>query len=395
MVIAMILATLLLQNEEDVQKRALPLIEKLRSEKIEDREEAHREIRKLGRDVLPLLRRLANDRDPEVAARIQGAIRAIDLREALKAEARDTGAVRGSTVVEWMSAESGRRIVYGEDLGVQNRRIRIAPDGLNSGAAYELGLDLLKTADIAAVADEDDPKRIHLVPAPIAGKKALKTHLSAETLPRVNEFCRILLTLRHVSPRDVQAVLINIISFPQNCLSMEAGGKLLISDYSSNLRNIVQFVERIDVARPAQSSRITVALLAGTSGDAPSIPEPFQSLRLQEISGKNRYVILAEGFTRLEHLAPEAGVRKAGAGSAIRVGGEPPYVVELDGCLPHPAGLQIDRIALRSDAEADRKSSPLLQTRLVLKRGEWTVAASVPGPKEGVSMLLLLRAEME
>lgn len=393
MIVAMILAALLVQNDEAVQTRAKPLIEKLRSDRIEEREEAHRELRKMGREVLPFLRKLGQDRDLEFASRIQAAIRAIDLREALKTEARETGTVRAATVVEWMSAESGRRIICGDDLGLTNRKIRIAPDGLDSGTAYAVGVDLLKAVDIATVPDADDPKSVSLVPGPIAGKKDLKTHESADTLPKGNEFARLLVAVKHVSSREVQAVLINIASFPQNVLSLE--GKLLLSDYSSNLRKMAQLIEQIDVPRPAQSCRVSVALLAGTADNAPSVPEAFQSLRLPELAKKSRFTILAEGFTRLEHLAPEAGVRKTGSGAAIRIAGEQPYVVEIEGALPLPSGLQVDRIALRSDAEADRKASPLLQTRLVLKKGEWMVAGSVPGPKEGTNLLLLLRAESE
>jgi hypothetical protein len=395
MIVAMILATLLFQNEEDLQKRAIPLIEKFRSDRIEDREEAHRELRKMGRDVLPLLRKLGNDRDPEFAARIQAAIRAIDLREALKAEARDTGTVKAATVVEWMSAESGRRIVCGEDMGLANKRIRIAADGLEGGAAYELGVDLLKVVDIAAVPDDVNPKSVALTPAAIAGKRDLKTYSSVEALPRVNEFCRLLITVRNGSPREIQAVLISILSFPQNCLALEGGGKLLLSDYSSSLRKIGKLVEELDTARPAQAIRVSVALVAATSDPSPSIPEPFRSLRLPESTGKNKFAVAAEGFTRLELLAPEGGVRRAPPGASLRVVAEQPYVVELEGATPHPTGLQVDRIALRSDAEADRKASPLLQTRLVLKKGDWTVAGSVPASKEGVSLLLLLRAEAE
>ena len=392
MIVAMILATLLLQKDEDLQTRAKPLIEKLRSDRIEEREEAHRELRKMGRDVLPLLRKLGQDRDPEFAARIQAAIRTLDLRETLKAEARDGGTVRATTVVDWMTAESGRRIICADHLGLANKRIRIAPDGLDSGAAYGLGVDLLKTVDIAALPDPEDPKNVTLVAAPIASKGNVKTHTAVDTLPKVDEFCRLLLAVKHVSPREVQAVLINIASFPQNVLSLE--GKLLVSDYASNLRRFAKLVEELDVPRPARSSRVSIALLAATVDDQPSVPEPFQSLRLPEISKKNRFTVLAEGFTRLEHLAPEPGVRRgAGSGASIRVAADTPYLIEIEGAVPHPAGLQVDRIALRADLEP--KASPLLQTRLVLQKGEWMVAGSVPAMKEGTSLLLLIRAEAE
>lgn len=394
MVCVMLLATLLVRNQDDLSSRARPLIEKLRSERIEEREDALRELRKLGRDVLPLLRKMAQDPELEFAGRVQTAIRAIDLREKLKAEARDTGTLDAASIADWISMESGRRLFSGEDLGLRNRKVRVTPEGLE-GDAYELGLDLLKAVDIAAVPEENDPRRVTLVPAPIAAKRGVRVYTSVDALPRANEFCSLVLATRHLSPRDLQAVLINVVTFPQNCLSMESAGKIVMSDYASNLRKLARLVEQLDVPRPAQAGRVSLALLSAAAEGTPSVPEPFRGLRLPETTGRNHFALAAEGFGRLETPPPVVpGVRgPVGGGLAVRLTGDRPYVVEVDAMSFQGAGFLIERLALRSDAEGDRKASPLLQTRLLLKKGEWSVAGSVPSEKPGTSLILLVRAD--
>ena len=38
----------------------------------------------------------------------------------------------------------------------------------------------------------------------------------------------------------MQAALINVISYPQNCLAVESAQKLVLSDYASNLRRLAE-----------------------------------------------------------------------------------------------------------------------------------------------------------
>jgi outer membrane lipoprotein-sorting protein len=69
----MILTSLVLLLGQSVGE----LVEKLRSESVEERDDAENQLRKLGKTNLPELEKLSRDRDPEVARRIQGILEPI------------------------------------------------------------------------------------------------------------------------------------------------------------------------------------------------------------------------------------------------------------------------------------------------------------------------------
>jgi general secretion pathway protein D len=57
-------------------------------------------------------------------------------------------------------------------------------------------------------------------------------------------------SLQHVSPRDVQAALINMASYPQNILSIESAGLLLATDYDYNIKRFEEIIRAMDVKKP-------------------------------------------------------------------------------------------------------------------------------------------------
>src|SRR5260221_4688175 len=67
----------------DIHQQADEYIEKLRSTKAEDRDEAMRELKKLGPSAIASLARAERDSDPEVAGRAKNLIRIIAITKQL------------------------------------------------------------------------------------------------------------------------------------------------------------------------------------------------------------------------------------------------------------------------------------------------------------------------
>src|SRR5436190_9699010 len=261
---------------QDSSKEIQAWIQKLRADRIEEREQATQELKKLGTAALTELEKVAADKDDEVAARARILLRTIRLKDMLGIELKDLDNLPASKVVEWMEKKSGRKFLFATSIGLENVRIRVKPELIDLADPYAVGVDLLRLAYLGVAPSDSVPGAVEVFQAPLGGKMALKTYKSIDELPRANEFCTLVLHPRHVSPRTVQAVLINLVSFPQNCLSVEDSGTLVLSDYASVLRKCAEIVKEVDVLR---SFRVSIAILEGRSAKEASVPEPFGNLR--------------------------------------------------------------------------------------------------------------------
>jgi hypothetical protein len=394
MTIALVLACALLSGAQESRPDDVPfLIDKLRSSRIEERDQAARELRARGKAALPELEKAALDTDVEVASRARHLVRVIRLRELFGVDLTDAGNMTAEDVVQWAAKKSGRKFLYTEDLGLRNKRIKIPDDLLDQGDPYAVAVGLLKTTDVAVAPSESVPGAFELCPAPTAHKRSLKVQRSVDDLPRIDEFCTLVLHPRHVSPRTVQAALINLVTFPQNVLAEESSGTVIISDYASNLRRLAAIVREIDGLR---SYRLGVALLEGSpEGDA-SVPDRFKDLRLPDVTPCRRFVLLGEASTRLDQPSGVKGAGPAAEGrTALRFPGPVPAVVEFDAVIRAADAPILAPLILRGDLGNPAGEGRLLETRIELKDGAWVLAGSVPLSKEGRSLLVLLRATPE
>jgi HEAT repeat protein len=130
-----IVSTLLIAGalQNDPRHQARDLIEKLRSESTTERDEATRQLKKLGSAARPELEKAAKDRDPEVADRAHQVLRVIELVEGLPAELRQ--AMPG--IEERLAAEGYAAWYEALSEGIRKRLEKTSLEALALGALRE------------------------------------------------------------------------------------------------------------------------------------------------------------------------------------------------------------------------------------------------------------------
>lgn len=209
-------------------------------------------------------------------------------------------------VVEWIEANSKHRFVYAAASGLANMKIRARKEDLDPSKAYEAGLALLKTVNLIAVRKEKAGV-VEILHAAIGGKHEVPVLTSVEQIPAADEFCTLVIRVRFVSPRDVQAMLINLIGFPQNVLAMEDPPRVVLTDYASNLRRLATLAADFDRPRPEIAARI----------DADWLVKKFLDLRFEPLPAD----VAARVPKLLEALAGDSvQARQAGAKELAEIG---------------------------------------------------------------------------
>jgi hypothetical protein len=304
---------------------------------------------------------------------------------------QETRELTAPEVVAWMEKETKKKFTYTADLGLRNKRLQGVLDAHDPERAYEVGLSLLRSIDIAAVPVEDGQGTMRLLPAPIAGKQA-KVYTEVDQLPKADEFCTLSLSLQFVSPRDVQATLINKIGFPQNVLAVESPPTILLSDYASSLRVLAGIVRQLDVkVAPPPSYRIVLALLEGTNGQEPAVPEEFGKMDLAGAVSRNRFVLLAESSASIDG---KETVRGKPSLTTLRLTGAVPLLAEFKGAAKGDRGVALSELTVRRDV-TPAPPGPLLTSQVELQPGTWRILGTFTGDKEGTVLVILARVTRE
>jgi hypothetical protein len=167
----------------------------------------------------------------------------------------------------------------------------------------------------------------------------------------------------------------------------EGARAIIVSDFASNIRKVVDVLKQIDVPKPTSSFRISVAVLEATTGEA-SVPEAFKGVDLSSVS-RNRFATLGEASTRVDIDNARASGPKPAADVALRLGS---LLAEFSTWRRGEQGPILERFTLREDKDATQIGPRLVETRVELPEGSWVVVASVPGPKDGTTLVLLAKA---
>ncbi|HLF94035.1 MAG TPA: secretin N-terminal domain-containing protein [Planctomycetota bacterium] len=146
-----------------------------------------------------------------------------------------------------------KTILWTEDLGLRNKRIHfvsdkpIADDPVLLFKAYQ---SILQVSDLVLVpAGEKGEEIWKIKPSPVATKAAVPVD-RGEIKPPEDRFVTRIFQLQFVNPRNVQAALINMATFPQNVLAIEEAGIIIATDFDFNIRRFEEIVRTLDIKKP-------------------------------------------------------------------------------------------------------------------------------------------------
>jgi len=146
-----------------------------------------------------------------------------------------------------------KTIIWTEDLGLRNKRVHfvsdrpVADDPEVLWKAYQ---SILQLSELTLNSLGKEGEEIYkLKPAQVAGKGNVPVQKGDVIAPE-DRFVTRIFQLQFVSPRDVQAALINMASFPQNVLSIESAGLLIATDFDFNIKRFEDIIHIMDVKKP-------------------------------------------------------------------------------------------------------------------------------------------------
>ncbi|HEX7896411.1 MAG TPA: type II secretion system secretin GspD [Planctomycetota bacterium] len=146
-----------------------------------------------------------------------------------------------------------KTFLWTEDLGLKNKRIHLVSDrpiADSPDALFKAYQSILQVSDLGLVPAGKEGEEIYkIVPAPVILKKSVTVQKEG-VVELEDRYVTRLFTLQHVSPRDVQAALINMASFPQNILAIESAGILVATDNDYNIRRFEDIIKVMDTKKP-------------------------------------------------------------------------------------------------------------------------------------------------
>ncbi|SVD12742.1 uncharacterized protein METZ01_LOCUS365596, partial [marine metagenome] len=226
---------------------------------------------------------------------------------------------------------TGRKFLWTEELGLRTRRVNfVAPDPIkgadNIFRVYQHFLQVNGLILVPAREPEEGEEPVYKIQLASMGPKSAVQFESEKVNPQ-DRFVSRLFHLKHVSPRDVHAALINMASFPQGILQIESAGILLISDYDYNVQRFERIIEEMDKPKPDivlkrvvlknalaseveqimnSLSQVILASSGGSSGAAvrggrPSTSNKGEQLKIVADTRTNSVIVLA-AFNRIDRI---------------------------------------------------------------------------------------------
>ncbi len=178
---------------------------------------------------------------------------------------------------------SKRTLLWKEELALRQKRVHFVSDRAVSDdpeTLFKVYQSILQVSDLALYPAGEPGQEIYKIEnAPNLSKRP--TRVRAGTEPLEDSFVTRVFSLQHVKPRDVQAVLIHMASFPQNVVGIDAAGLLVVNDYDYNIKRIEDIIKAVDVKKPD----VELKVLPLRNAIAPEIEQMMNGLVQSLIQG--------------------------------------------------------------------------------------------------------------
>ena len=180
--------------------------------------------------------------DPETRKAVEGLVAQLE-------KAAESKADPGMTVADLLTALSkrlDRHFLYSKELGLDLKRVSLQALPAAAPPAELVGLleSILKSHSLFVLPVEGLPGHYTVELSAAATKKGLPVLGVEDAIPAGDGMYTKAFKI-HGSPRDAQAALINLVTFPQGCVSLEKEGVLVVTDYASNLRKCAKVLNQL------------------------------------------------------------------------------------------------------------------------------------------------------
>jgi hypothetical protein len=180
--------------------------------------------------------------DPETWKAVEGWVE----KQEQAAEAKADASMTVAELLTVMSKRLDRRFLYSKDLGLHLKRVSLQalPDAAPPAELVGLLESILKSQSLFLLPVEGLAGHFTVELSALATKKGLPVLGVEDAVPAGDGMYTKAFKI-HGSPRDAQAALINLVTFPQGCVSLEKEGLLVVTDYASNLRKCAKVLDQL------------------------------------------------------------------------------------------------------------------------------------------------------
>ncbi len=181
---------------------------------------------------------------PVPAVRAQQPGQTVDLKD------WSTG-VELAIIVDYVSKQTKKTILFGDEQ-LRTRKIYLhAPEPVPVDSLFPIFLTMLRVHGFQVVEVVENGHSVHKIFSAQQGAKERAKYLDdGETAPLDDTMVSRLFTLKYISPRDVQAALLNLVTDPKNILPLESSGMVFVTEYGLNMDRIARIITTMDVKRP-------------------------------------------------------------------------------------------------------------------------------------------------